>query len=246
MGTPARRPTRGARNKNVGDGKPNIDAGNDVFDVDNPTGKPPGDSGAAALPSGSTVDPASVGRPGGTDNGSDNSAAASGDRPKRKYTRRAARSADPLSVDEISGWKDIALSTHAMLHSLTQNPLFDIDENDAEKITRLASNVARHYENIPGISPKTKDWIMLIQGAGVIYGPRFAVWQMQRAERRKSATLPPRSPHAPANVAPAPTAANADIRQRTVPPANNLSPQGMRQQPGIAELDGAEKALKIN
>jgi hypothetical protein len=147
-----------------------------------------------------------------------------------------------------------------MLHGLTQNPLFEIDESDAEKITRLASNVARYYDNIPGVSPKTKDWILLIQGAGAIYGPRFAAWRIEKAMARKAAPRP-QSPHAPANVAPAPTAPNVrqpdpvvspspGVAARSPLPPNNLNGAGPapapRQQPGLGTLDGADLPLKLN
>lgn len=157
-----------------------------------------------------------------------------------------------------------------MLFGLTQNPLFDIDDADAEKITKAAANVMRHYENIPGISPKTRDWILLIQAAGSMYGPRFLAWRMEAAMRRAK-TVPPRvNPSAPANVAPAATAPQprpVDLSQvnrqptpmpgvadpsahRTAPPVNSFvqaSPNANpRNQPGLDKLDGADMPLKLN
>lgn len=205
--------------------------------------------------SGSIVDPGSVGNPGGSGNsGTGNIDPATG---KRRYrARRTAKAADPVSLSEITGWKDIALSAHAMLHGLTKNPLFDIDESDAERITLLSANVARHYENIPGVSAKTKDWILFIQGAAAIYAPRFMVWQMQRAEAKRNRQPVPQSPHAPRNVAPSPTAANVQqpeasqaspgVSQRTMPPANTMpGPNNPRNQPGLNGLDGADLPIKL-
>lgn len=253
MGTRTRTTPRKPRGTVVIAGKPDDGP---AFPIDG-AGKPEnatGDSDSTAGASGSIIDPASAERPdaGSGDNSTGNVDPTTG---KRRYKRRAAKAADPLSISEISDWKDIALSTHAMLFGLTHNPLFDIDEIDAEKITRLSSNVARHYENIPGISPKTKDWILFIQGASAIYGPRFAAWRMQKA-MSKPARSSPQSPHAPAHVAPAATAPNQPsgaspgVAQRTSPlPPNNFngaSQTPARTQPGIATLDGSDLPLKMN
>lgn len=155
-----------------------------------------------------------------------------------------------------------------MMHSLTQSVLFEIDENDAEKMAKAIANVTRHYD-VPQMAQKTVDWIMMIQCTGVIYGPRIMAMRMERAAR--NAKPIPQSPMAPRNVGPSPSAPGPQPH-RTAPPANeyplprgqkapsaadNIAPppaqqppsapqQPQRRTPGLDGLDGAGLPLKLN
>lgn len=158
-------------------------------------------------------------------------------------------------------------SGHQMLHTITQSVMFDIDEDEAEKLAKGVANVTRHYD-VPRMAQKTVDWIMLIQTCGALYGPRLMAMRLDRAAR--NAKPAPSSPMAPRNVGPTATAPGAQPR-RTMPPENLMSdlPRGQpmptaddkvqpppqqqppqapqpRRQPGLDGLDGAGLPLKLN
>lgn len=138
-----------------------------------------------------------------------------------------------------------------MLAGWTKNADWDLDDDEAEKISQRVANVARHYD-VPEVAQKTKDWIMLIQATGAIYGPR--VMSQVYEIRSRNAKPAPQHKAAPAHVAPAPTAANSGARpeatsilnpqhRTAVPPnvMNGMHPadvSGMvkpRSQPGLPE-----------
>jgi hypothetical protein len=160
-----------------------------------------------------------------------------------------------------------------MLYGITQNPLFDIDEKDADNITLRAANVARHYENIPGVSQKTRDWILFIQCLGAVYVPRFAAWRMEVASRQPKPARP-QSPLAPQNVAPSPSAANRAPQEKVAPSQQSPLPRNQpmptaddatqlpqtpgtqppapppsvqpRHNPALDAVDGSGRPLKFN
>lgn len=266
MGKRARTTARKPRGTIPGDtGKPVVDifatgsAGNDS------------DAGNSGAVDGSIIDPAIVGKyaSGDTDSGSetslDSGTGSDTGTGKRKYTRRK-KTEDAVSLS-LGSFKDLLYSSHAMMHTITQSVLFDIDEDEAAKLAQAVANVTRHYD-IPTMAQKTVDWIMLIQTAGATYGPRLMAIRMDRAMRNMKPT--PQSPMAPRNVGPSPSAPGPQPK-RTMPPDNIMSdlPRGQpmpsandkmppaqqqqpgqapspRRQPGLDGLDGAGLPLKLN
>lgn len=135
-------------------------------------------------------------------------------------------------------------------------PNLELDDDEAVKLSKAIANVTRHYD-VPGMSQKTVDWIMAVQAGGAIYGPRLLAWRMERASRM--AKPAPQNPSAPANIAPAASAPGARPIARPATPAPQPSdpvrapqpqspaPNGpARQQPGLAQLDGADLPIKFN
>lgn len=238
--------TTSRRNRRAADksGQPTIDLSSDLGSAEIPTGTV--DSGRAPdVTDGSVIDPASLrSANGGSDASSDNNPIGNLDPAtgKRKYRKRGL-AADTVSL-ELGTFKDLLFSTHAMLHSLTKSVLFEIDNDDAEKLAKAVANVTRHYD-LPGMSQKTLDHIVLIQACGAIYGPRLMAMKLERIEARNAARQAPRHPNAPQNVAPAATAANAPA-QRTPVPVNEMqmhNPHDMRKQPmpsagDVSQLNG--------
>jgi len=254
MGKRARATARKPREPVSGDTVRDIFAEDAIGSAGNPGG---GDSENTA--SGSIIDPAIVGKrddsgDGGSDTG--NRDRTGEDRPKRKYTRRAAtKSADAISLD-IGSFKDILYSTHAMIASIFNAPNVELDEDEAAKMAKAIANVTRHYD-VPGMSQKTVDWIMCMQAAGAVYGPRMLAWRMDRVARMTKPA--PQNPSAPANIAPAANAPGARPMQRMetearvpvspvpAPRQPNSVPAGpSRIQPGLDQLDGAGLPLKLN
>lgn len=257
MGTPARAATRSNRRKNERAGRSNDGAGSGVVNAAGSAAASDSDPVADAA-SGPIVDPASIGNSAASDSGgSDPSGSTPGERVKRKYTRRASKTADAVTLD-LGSFKDILFSTHAMLASIASAPDLAIDEDEAEKLAKAIANVSRHY-NVPTMAQETLDWIMLIQAGGAIYGPRIIAWRMDRMSRRVKPT--PQSPMAPRNVAPSPSAANVAAEEKisatsearghiTPAPVNHMRPPTTapqaRVQPGLDTLDGATLPIKMN
>lgn len=261
MGKRARATSRSPRNAVSGSGKPDINIDVPVGGTGN-TASETGDSGV----DGSIIDPTSIGRNASStdsDGSGDSGTGSAAERTRRPYKRRAAKTPDAVSLD-IGSFRDLLYSGHAMLHSITQSVLFEIDENDADKMAKAIANVTRHYD-VPQMAQKTVDWIMCIQTMGAVYGPRIMAIRMERAAR--NARPAPQSVHAPRNVAPSPTAPGPQP-QRAAPPTDELprgqpapsptdkvqpptqpapAPNGpVRRQPGISDLDGASLPLKFN
>lgn len=257
MGKSARTVTRATRRKADKSGKPDDATAKPVGGVaGNDSSAESGHAPDTSPASGSVIDPASISGNDSGSNASGDNPGGSGERVKRKYTRRgtggARASSDTNALD--SGFlKDILLSGHAMLAGWTKNADWDLDDAEAEKIATRAANVARHYD-VPEVAQKTKDWVMFIQACGAIYGPRI-MSQVYEA-RAKNARPAPQHRAAPANVAPAPTAPNAGVRPeaahvlnpqpRTTPPPNAMNgtpladdpggPVKVRQQPGLPSV----------
>lgn len=264
MGKRARTTARKSRGAVSGNGKPDAVIADETGSTGS-TASVAGDSD-----SGSIIDPASIGRNAGSadDNGSPDSGTGetTGERTKRPYKRRAAKTpnADAVSLS-IGSFKDLLYSGHAMLHSITQASVFDIDEDDAAKLAQAISNVTRHYD-VPQMAQKTVDWIMLMQSVGAVYGPRVMAMRLERSMR--NAKPPAQSPHAPQNIVPSPRAPAPQQQRATVPEQNKLpreqpapspgdkvappappppAPSGpARRQPGLDTLDGAGMPLKFN
>lgn len=257
MGKPSRNTTRKSRRAAKPSDEPVIDLGNGASDVE-------GDTDSGSDTDASVVDPSSIGRhsadAGADDNGSGDNRSGGNIDPvtgKRKYKRRKA-TANPDAVTlDIGSFKDILYSTHAMLAAITSSPSLEIDEDEAAKLAKGIGNVTRHYD-VPQMAQQTVDWIMLMQTAGAIYGPRLIAWRLDRAAR--NVRPPPIHRAAPQNVAPAPTAPNAAQPQRPVSSVvarmDDVTPQrqqpmaaapnGTRNTPGISDLDGAGLPLKFN
>lgn len=244
MGKPSRGTTRKSRKPSVG-----------AIDIDKPIVDETGSAGNAealaddsVASDGSIVNPARVGTGSGNpdNNGSGDHSTGNIDpvTGKRKYKRRGAtKTADAVSLD-IGSFKDILFSTHAMLAALTSSPALELDEEEAAKLAKGISNVTRHY-NVPQMAQKSVDWIMLMQTCGAVYGPRVMAWKLDRQMR--NAKPAPQHKAAPQNISPAPTAPNQPPREapRAAPKMETASPVGMRSQPGLGDLDGANLPLKL-
>lgn len=156
-------------------------------------GKPAGNGGSpdavgARLVAGRpiVIDPANIGNASvGGGAGTDN--AGSGDRPRRKYTKRGTGSAvgkeTPLSVDGVSA---ILVSVHTILAAFIKVPELALDPREADEMAKAAANVARHYD--VSASVKTLDWVNLATTCATVYGTRIYAARLRMKEEKTKAT----------------------------------------------------------
>lgn len=99
------------------------------------------------------------------------------------------------------------LSAHAFIAGTTGAEIWRLDAEKGEhtEIARAVTNVLRHYD-VPGVSEKSADWIMLAQTLGMAYGTRiFAARMMAKSSPPRAANAPQvvvNNDRAPQNAAP--------------------------------------------
>lgn len=71
----------------------------------------------------------------------------------------------------MTGISGALAGIHLGIAMLTQQPHWNIDEQEAEAMAKAVANVARHYPKVAG-SQKLIDWTMLIGALGMAYVPR--------------------------------------------------------------------------
>lgn len=92
---------------------------------------------------------------------------ASGERTKRKYTRRGSKANEAV---HLGGWEDAIQAIHLALSGITKCPELELDEGEARKVTMALDRLAGHYDMVP--SETAKVWINFAGAIGSVYGSR--------------------------------------------------------------------------
>ena len=164
----------------------------------------------------------SVASAGQSDDGGsgDSTAGDSGERIKRKYTKRGSEKG---KVDLTQLLAENLFSMHAFMAGMTGKPIWGIEQTEADQLGDAINGVARHY-NIPGVDQKTVDYIRLVRVLGMVYGTRLFAARV--STKNSSAKAP--SPDSVPKPAPAPGAPQSPPAPRIV----RASPG-----PGLPDVD---------
>lgn len=123
---------------------------------------------------------------------------ATGERVKRKYTKRTARPNTQTALLGLGAIEKLLHSIHLGLSIITGAPEMALDESESAAMAKAIADVARHYPALQA-SEKVTDWGNLIITAGFMYAPRFVAIRNNRKARRGnvSATAPQSAPTQP-------------------------------------------------
>lgn len=128
-----------------------------------------------------------------------------GERKKRKYTRRNGGSAAGATAGkskvalDLSSLTGLFVGAHVLLADRTGVPELAITEDEGQQFMQRAQAVLRHYS--VQTTQKAMDWIAFAGVAGMIYIPRV-VALANRPSQRQSAPAPMQHHAAPAADAP--------------------------------------------
>ena len=206
---------------------------------DNPTRKPDGAGGQ-------TIDPAAIAGSGpasaaGTETGGERKPRS--DRGRERGPHKQKRTFDD-NLGDLTSIAEWISEIHAFAAFVTGMTELNLDESKGEhvKIATGLQRVARHYD-LPGVDPKTADWMNLCKVLAAIYGRRLYTFTMRtRSEAAKdvtpaappSAQAPPQAP--PQNAAPAPMTMAPQAPSPTAPPTQETRPPAY--QPGKVVIPG--------
>lgn len=154
------------------------------------------------------VDPATATSPG---NGSvGGSSTGRRGRPKGSKNRTAKQKKETVSLDTASALASAVFAIHTGLAIIAKTPELELDENEADKITKAGLGVARHYANVQ-MTEKAADWVALFSALGAVYGPRWMAIKIRRQNTR-----PPQTTQAPQAQAQKPQPAPPSVAGQVV------------------------------
>lgn len=117
-----------------------------------------------------------------------------GERVKRKYTRRSASGGADKTQVAVGTIEKLLHSIHLGLSILTSSPELVLSPDETTSMAKAISDVARHYPAFQA-SEKVTDWGNLIMCAAFAYGPRIiAVSNNKRARRVAKQAAAPQGP----------------------------------------------------
>lgn len=128
------------------------------------------------------------GRPAGTGAAKPAEAAKAGSVKEPAPKAVAVPIAQPRKVN-INGVEKILLSIHTVMAAMAGEPEFNIEEEEAKRLSAAIAAVGEEYQII--LDPKTAAWIELGKVCGTIYGPRaINIWMRQKAPAKVAAPQP--------------------------------------------------------
>lgn len=102
-----------------------------------------------------------------------------------------------VGVDEKTLAKQVQ-GVHVMLAMLTQQPIFQLSDNEAEMMAGALANVSRHY-NVTLDGPRAAVFQLIAVG-GMIYLPRILAVRNQNLARQPQRPSAPQTPQESASV----------------------------------------------
>lgn len=116
----------------------------------------------------------------------------------------------------------------------TGDEVWNLPDAEAKRLAKASADLAAFYE-VKALNPKTQAWLLLLQVAGMTYGPRLYKTVVKKMDARKNPSASPVRPVTPAappqpptyNVQSAPNGAQqppAPTMETRAPPAPARSP----------------------
>lgn len=100
-----------------------------------------------------------------------------------RRTRRKTPKTHPI---DIAGWASVISLAHGLLALVAHAPELVLETKEAEALATASAKVMAHYD-IPVISEKWGDWIVLCAVMRNLYAPRFVAIGVRKAMERSVA-----------------------------------------------------------